>query len=70
MITIVQTPRLNGTALCAHLLKERPKIKEMFIVSADVSDAFTCYASLPLVAKPIDGQVLRAKVKEVFDTPV
>jgi CheY-like chemotaxis protein len=47
LITGVRMPRLNGTDLCAHLLKERPEIKVIFSINADLSELFAPSADMP-----------------------
>lgn len=70
LITGVRMARLNGTNLCARLLDERPGIKVIFTISADLSEFFTPIADLPFLTKPINGHTLRAKVCESLGAPV
>lgn len=70
LITGVQMARLNGTNLCASLLEERPGIKVIFTISADLSEFFTPVADLPFLTKPINGHTLRAKVCELLGASV
>ena len=70
VITGVRMPRLNGTDLCAQLFEERPGIKVIFCVSADLSAVFTPRADLPVLTKPINALTLRAKVREILGAQV
>lgn len=70
VITDVRMPRLNGTDLCAHLLEERPEIKVILSISADLSQFFIPIVDLPFLTKPINEHTLRAKVRQILGTPV
>jgi DNA-binding response OmpR family regulator len=70
VITDVEMPRLNGTDLCAHLLKERPGIKVLVMSGADMSEIVSQNAHLPFLPKPFDGQTLIAKVRAILAAPV
>ncbi len=68
VITDMQMPRLNGTGLCARLLAERPGIKALLISAADASEIAAQIAGFPFLPKPMDGQILRAKVRAIMET--
>jgi DNA-binding response OmpR family regulator len=70
VITDVEMPRLNGTDLCAHLLKERPGIKVLVMSGADMSEIVSQNVNLPFLPKPFDGQTLIARVRAILAAPV
>ena len=70
VITGVRMPRLNGTDLCAQLFEERPGIKVIFLVSAELNAVFTPRANLPVLTKPINALTLRARVSEILGAQV
>lgn len=70
VITDVEMPGLNGTALCALLLEERPGIAVLVMSSADVGEIISQSVSLPFLPKPFDGKTLKAKVRAILATPV
>ena len=70
VITDVQMPRLNGTDLCAHLVKERPGIKALVMSGADMSEIVSQNINLPFLPKPFDGKTLIARVRAILAAPV
>lgn len=64
VITDVDMPRLKGTDLCTHLLKERPGIKVIVM-----SGAATGAINFPILDKPFLGETLMAKIREVLMPP-
>ena len=66
LITDVQMPRLNGIDLCAHLFRERPAIRVLFVTGVNVSEFAVLNAGLPVLTKPINGLALRAKVRAIL----
>lgn len=65
-ITDLQMPRLNGTDLCSHLLAERPGIKVLVMTGEDTGRLRRDAASLPVLPKPFDCQVLTARVRALL----
>ena len=70
VITDVQMPRLNGTDLCAHLVKERPGIKALVMSGADMSEIVSQNINLLFLPKPFDGKTLIARVRAILAAPV
>jgi two-component system, cell cycle sensor histidine kinase and response regulator CckA len=70
LITDIRMPRLNGNALCAHLMEERPETKVLVMSGADLRTLTDKNVNLPFLPKPFDGQTLKAKVREVLAAPV
>jgi len=68
-ITDVQMPRLNGTDLCAHLIKERPGIKVLVMSGADMREIVSQNANMPFLPKPFDGETLKARVRAILAQP-
>ena len=64
VITDVDMPRLKGTDLCTHLLKERPGIKVIVMSGAAMDDI-----NFPILDKPFLGETLMAKIREVLMPP-
>jgi len=70
LITDVNMPRMNGTELCGHLMKERPGIKVLVMSCTDATDIVRQDANMPFLPKPFNGQTLKAKVREILAAPV
>jgi DNA-binding response OmpR family regulator len=70
LITDMEMPRLNGTDLCGHLLKERPGIKVLVMSGADMSEIVSQNAHLPFLPKPFDGQMLLTRVRALLGPPI
>ena len=69
VITDVQMPRLNGTDLCALLIKERPGIRVLVMSGADMHEIVSQNANMPFLPKPFDGETLKASVRAILDQP-
>lgn len=69
LIAGVRMPRLNGTDLCAHLLRERPGIKVLFISIVELKECVVRNVNLPVVTRPIDGQILITKPRALLGEP-
>jgi len=61
---------MNGTDLCAHLLKERPGIKVLVMSGADTGEIVSQNIHLPFLPKPFDGKTLVARVRAILAAPV
>lgn len=70
LITDVNMPRMNGTDLCRHLMEERAGIKVLVISCAGTRGIIKQIANMPFLRKPFDGQILKAKVRELLAAPV
>jgi len=70
VITDMQMPRMNGTDLCGHLLKERPGIKVLVMSGADMSGIVRQNANLAFLSKPFNGKILRERVWAILAAPV
>jgi response regulator RpfG family c-di-GMP phosphodiesterase len=63
-------PRMNGTDLCRHLIEERAGIKVLVMSCADTRGTIKQIANMPFLNKPLDWQILKAKVRELLAAPV
>jgi len=70
LITDVEMPRMNGTDLCSHLMKERPGIKVLVMSGADMTEIVSQNVNLPFLPKPFDGDALKARVREILGIKV
>jgi DNA-binding response OmpR family regulator len=70
VITDAQMPQMNGTDLCAHLLKLRPGIKVLVMSGADTFEIVGRNIHLPFLPKPFDGKTLLARVRAILAAPV
>jgi DNA-binding response OmpR family regulator len=70
LITDLDMPRLNGTDLCARLMEERPGIKVLVMSGAEMEEIVSTNVNLPFLPKPFDGQMLKARVRELLAAPV
>jgi DNA-binding response OmpR family regulator len=70
VITDVDMPRLNGTDLCGHLLKERPGIKVLVMSGADMGEIVSHNINLPFLPKPFDGVAMKERVRAILLEPV
>jgi DNA-binding NtrC family response regulator len=72
LLTDVVMPRVDGPELAAHLERERPGLRVLY-VSGYSSDAVTQRASLApgieLVQKPFTAEALLSSVRRVLDAP-
>ena len=66
LITDQQMPRMNGTTLSAHLLKERPGIKLLVMSGTDMSEILSQNVNLPFLPKPFDGETLKGRVRTIL----
>ena len=69
LVTDLAMPRLNGSDLCAHILKERPGIKVLMMSAADIQDIISQNINLPFLPKPFDGGVLVDRVRAILAAP-
>jgi DNA-binding response OmpR family regulator len=69
VLTDVRMPKLNGTDLRAHLIQERPGIKVLVMSGADMTEIVSQNAKLPFLAKPFDGETLKARVRAILAAP-
>ena len=65
VVSDVDMPRLKGTVLCTLLLSERPGIR-VLLMTGDKSQISPDHDSLPVLSKPFNRAMLRAKVREVM----
>lgn len=65
VITDARMPRMNGTDLVVHLLKERPAVKILLMSSADMNEIVRQNVNLPFLPKPFDGETLKARVQSL-----
>jgi DNA-binding response OmpR family regulator len=70
VLTDVIMPRLNCIDLCSHLLQERPGIKVLVMSSSDLDEIVSHDVNLPFLPKPLDGEMLKARVRAILDEPV
>jgi DNA-binding response OmpR family regulator len=70
LITDVEMPRMNGTALYGHLMEERPGIKVLVMSGKDISEIIRQNANMPFLPKPFNGETLKAKVRAILAAPV
>jgi CheY-like chemotaxis protein len=70
VISDMEMPRINGTDLCARLLRERPGIKAIVMSGADLKKIIGQDSPLPFLPKPFNGETLRAKVQAVLASPL
>jgi DNA-binding response OmpR family regulator len=70
VITEMRMARLNGTDLCARLLKERPGIKALVMSSSSTSVIVGHNANFTILPEPSDGHILRAIVRAILAASV
>jgi DNA-binding response OmpR family regulator len=70
LISDLDMPRMKGSDLCAHLMRERPGIKVLVMSGADISEIVSQNANMPFLPKPFDGETLKARVQEILTAPV
>ena len=69
VISDLEMPRINGSDLCAHLLRERPGIKTIVMSGADLKKIIGQDAPLSFLPKPFNGETLRERVRAVLAAP-
>lgn len=70
VLTDVIMPRLTCTDLCAYLLRERPGIKVLVLSGEDLDEIVSQNVNLPFLPKPLDGEMLKARVRTILDAPM
>jgi len=66
LITDVSMPRMNGVALTAHLLADRPGIKVLMMSGENMTEVASQNTHLHVLLKPFDGQTLTTRAQSML----
>ena len=69
LVTDVKMPRLTCIDLCSCLLEERPGIKVVVMLGTDMNGIVSPGVDSPLLPKPFDGEILKAKIRAILAAP-
>jgi DNA-binding response OmpR family regulator len=70
VLTDATMPQLGCSDLCSRLLEERPGINVLVMSGEQRSEIVSQSATLPFLPKPLDGEMLMARVRTILDAPV
>ena len=67
LLTDVKMPKMDGVELCAHILKERPGIKILFMSGRESGELMIHGRKMEFLRKPFVARELCEKINSMFE---